>query len=145
MRHQEIINEQNRKELQKQKIEEEKHFKKLEKMKSRELIENLKITYMDYTPNPNEPQIELRIRLPSGKKVSQNFEKSKKISFIKNFILQLENNGITDDMDEDLESGEEVDINLMYGFPRKQLDPEITLGQVFGDSSGETITVVNCN
>ena len=79
MRHQEIINEQNRKELQKQKIEEEKHFKKLEKMKSRELIENLKITYMDYTPNPNEPQIELRIRLPSGKKVSQNFEKSKKI------------------------------------------------------------------
>ena len=145
IRMQEIVNEQKIKDKEKQILEEEKHLKKLEKLQKKESIESMREIYSEYKPTDEEPSIEIHIRLPNGKRIVQNFEKSKNILFVKNYILQLENNGITDQLDESDESDEEdeevEEIELMTGFPPRELQENLTLLQCFGKSTGEAITV----
>lgn len=138
---QELIEIEKQKEREKEIEEQKKTLKKLESMKIREKIEQLRIKFKNYSPNSTANCIELHIRLPTGKRISQIFEKFRTILFVKHFILQLEGNGIEEEVDEEDDDDDLYGIDVLSGFPPKVLQEELTLLQCFGDSSGESLTV----
>ena len=140
MKMQEMLNQENQKNQMKEIENQKQQIKQLEKMEKRERLQRLKIFYKDYKPNTNSALIELHIRLPNGKRITQLFEKSQKISFVENFVLQIENNGVFEDYDEDDEE-DEFGVDLLYGFPPKKLGESLTLQKCFGSSDAEAISV----
>jgi hypothetical protein len=140
----ELLQMEKKKEQQKEIENQKKIMKKLESMKIKEKIQNLKEKFRDYKVSENSDNIELHIRLPTGKRIVELFEKNKSVLFVKHYILQLDNNGICDDIEDDEEEEEEEDpyaIEVLWGYPIKKLQENLTLKQCFGDSKGESVTV----
>lgn len=140
----ELLEIEKKKEKQKEIEDQKKILKKLESMKIREKIKQLKEKFKNYKVSSNTDNIELHIRLPTGKRIVQKFQKSKSVLFLKHYILQLDNNGICDDLDDEEEEDEEEDpyaIEVCWGYPMKKLNESQTLRQCFGNSTGESVTV----
>lgn len=145
-RMQELLQIEKKKEKQKEIENQKKILQKMESLKIKERIKSLREQFKGYSQSAGPGKIELHIRLPSGKRIAQFFDLRQKVSFVKNYILQLEHNGICDDFDEededDLEEGENpYAIDVIWGYPPKKLDEEMTLAKCFGNSSGESLTV----
>lgn len=145
-RMQELLQLEKQKERQREIERQKKLMQKMESKKTRENIKKLREDFEGYAPAQSPGHVELHIRLPSGKRVTQFFERQRKVLFVKQYILQLPGNGICDDFDEEdeeeLEEGEDpYAIEVMWGYPPKKLDEGCTLAQCFGGSSGESVTV----
>jgi hypothetical protein len=142
---QEMLKIEKEKEKLKQEEEHKKDLQKLENLKIREKIQSLKSQFKNYSVVTSASTIEIRARLPNGKRVTQTFERSKTISFMKNYFIQLDDNGILEDIDEEdeeeLEEENNMEITIMHGFPPKPLKENMTLSQCFGNSEGESVTV----
>ena len=143
---QEMLKEERKKEKKKQEEELKKNLQKIEKMKIKERIFNLKKEYKNYNCPQSHKTMEIRARLPNGKKVSQTFLRSRTILFVKDYFVQLDDTGILEDLDDDDEEEEEeeennIEINVLSGYPPKTLDENRTLEEYFGKSSGESITI----
>ena len=138
----ELLELEQQKEREKEIEKQQKMMKKMESMQIREKIIALRSQFENYVPDSSKRLIELHIRLPTGRRVSQVFEKSRSVLFVKNFILQLENNGIVEDLDDEEEEEDDVyAIDILWGFPPKTLNEAKRLAQVFGESTGEAVTV----
>ena len=115
-------------------------LKQVETTKKREWIKNLGEQFKTWQPNPNQKQMEVHIRLPSGKRIQQNFEITRQIGFIKEYIWQIPDNGIFEEDDED-EDIQETDFHLVNGFPPKKMPLEQTLEELFPEEDGVAFLV----
>lgn len=145
-RMQELLEIEKNKEKQKEIEKQKKILKKMESMQIREKIKQLRQQFKGYNMSASPENIELHIRLPSGKRIIQFFNRNQRVLFVKHYIWQLEENGICDDFDEeDEEELEEGDnpyaIDILWGYPPRKLDENQTLAQCFGGSSGESLNV----
>ena len=139
----ELLQIEKEKEKKKEIENQKKILKKMESMKIREKILKLKEKYKNYSVSSNSDNIELHIRLPTGKRISQKFEMFRSVLFVKHYILQLDNNGICDDLDDEDEDEEDdpYEIDVVWGYPPKKLEELKTLKECFGESDGESVTV----
>lgn len=115
-------------------------MKQVETTKKREWIKNLGKQFSNWKPDPNKKQMEVHIRLPSGKRIKQNFEISRQIGFIKEYVWQIPDNGIFEEDDDD-EDIQETDFHLVNGFPPKQMPLEQTLEELFPEEDGVAFLV----
>jgi hypothetical protein len=139
----ELLELEKQKEKEKEIENQKKIIKKMESMKIRERIKQLRTKFKDYVPQSSAEKIELHVRLPTGKRITQLFEKYRRINFVKDFILQLEDNGIVEEEEEeeDEEEEENFSFDILHGYPPKKISGNVSLAEHFGSSTGEAVTV----
>lgn len=103
-----------------------------EKMrKKEEEIQNLNKVFENEKVNPSRA-VMISLRMPDGQRVERLFDKGSKIRYVMQFVATLDKKHFENN---------QPNFNLAAGFPPKQLDPEMSLEQIFGNSENELIHV----
>ena len=116
--------------------------KSQEKDKSKNSTFNNKLTDLFNKFKFKSNSIKLNIRFPTGTRITETFKRFRKVEFVKNYILQLKNNGICDALDE-MDDENLYAIDIVWGSSDKELDENMTLQDCFGEKEEESLSLIH--